>query len=91
MYNSSAIKNEIIDGARDLLEKLVPKEAFDANHKRPASNNRSGSDSTKSNGLSLAMSMFEDNGGDIDDCEEDEVQLYINQHVRKMDGSLLEW
>lgn len=92
MYNSSSDKNEIIDAARDMLDKLIPKEQYDMDNDRAANNTRSRSDSTRRLNVSQAILMFEDDSIDILNDENDEIQRYINHHVTDMDGcELLEW
>lgn len=90
MYNSSSVKNEIIDATREMLDRLIPKEASDIYNERAASN-RSCSNSPVNRTVSMAISMFEDDGSDFQDDEEDEIQRYINHHVKSTDEEILKW
>lgn len=91
MYNSSSIKNEIIDSAREMVETISPNETRETNSSSAATSARLGNHSSTTSRTSQAMLMFDDSVGVLDD-EEDDVQRYINHHVRDMEeGRLLEW
>lgn len=87
MYSSSSEKNEIIDTTRDMLSRLVPDELdLESNRSRVQSTTH-----TATTNKSLALLMFEGETDDFGGDETDEVQNYINEHVIRMDGCLLEW
>lgn len=90
MYTSSAIKNEIIDAAREMLDKLCPKTESDINNGPDTSSNQPAS-ATTSRRVSQAMLMFQVDDSNMQVEEEDEVQRYINFQVKNMDEDLLEW
>lgn len=73
-----------------MLDRLIPKVACDIYNDRAASN-RPCNDSPVNRTVSMAISMFEDNGSDFQDDEEDEIQRYINYHVKSSDEEILKW
>lgn len=86
MYSTSTAKNEVLDAARETLDKLIPKDTS-----RDASNRTMTPGSSRNVFRSQAMVMFESDNTEVQEDDEDEIQRYINHHVPTMEVELLDW